>query len=134
MLTPSALLPRHLAAAQDPACALHSDSWEGYPYSQHELLKFACDNEVEALVFLSGDEHISSFTRAKVLISKRRKPASFIQPIAQRFTRLTLLPMRRRTIFWTAILFFFPHSTEGPYVAKVERNSPIEAMVSQLLR
>ena len=65
-LTPSAFLPRQLDVASDPLCALHSDAWDGYPCSQHGLLKFACDNEVQGLVFLSGDEHISSFTTATV--------------------------------------------------------------------
>lgn len=63
---PSALLPRRLVVARDPACALHSDAWDGYPCSLHALLAYACDNEVKGLVFLSGDEHISDLVRARV--------------------------------------------------------------------
>ena len=64
--TPSAVLPRRLSVARDPASALHSDAWDGYPCSLHALLAYACDNEVKGLVFLSGDEHISDLVRASV--------------------------------------------------------------------
>ena len=58
VVTPSMLVPRRLATARDPACALRSDAWDGYPSSLHALLKHICDNEVRHLTFLSGDEHL----------------------------------------------------------------------------
>ena len=64
--TASAVLPRRLAVARDPACALHSDAWDGYPKSLHDLLAYVCDNQIKGLVFLSGDEHISNFVEARV--------------------------------------------------------------------
>jgi hypothetical protein len=64
--TASAFFPRSLAVARNPDCALHSDAWDGYPTSMHELLAHACDNEMKGLVFLSGDEHISNWARATV--------------------------------------------------------------------
>jgi cholesterol oxidase len=64
--TASALFPRSLAVARDPACALHSDTWDGYPKSMHDLLAHACDNQVTGLVFLSGDEHISNWVEVSV--------------------------------------------------------------------
>lgn len=65
-ITPSALLPRRLSVARDAACALHSDAWDGYPRSLHLLLACACDQEVNGLIFLSGDEHVSSVVQARV--------------------------------------------------------------------
>lgn len=66
VLTPSAILPRRRDVAEDPSCALHSDAWDGYPRSMHALLKFVCDKEVGRLVFLSGDEHLSSLVTARI--------------------------------------------------------------------
>jgi hypothetical protein len=66
MMTASALLPRRLTVGQQPASALASDAWEGYPLSLHALLRFLCDNQIKGLVFLSGDEHVSSATEARV--------------------------------------------------------------------
>lgn len=66
VMTASALLPRRLTVSQEPASALASDAWEGYPYSLHSLLRFVCDNQIKGVVFLSGDEHVSSVTVAHV--------------------------------------------------------------------
>ncbi|MCP3446154.1 alpha/beta fold hydrolase [Bradyrhizobium sp. CCGUVB14] len=66
VMTASALLPRRLTVSQEPAIALASDAWEGYPLSLHSLLRFICDHQIEGVVFLSGDEHISSVTEARV--------------------------------------------------------------------
>ena len=66
VMTASALLPRRLTVCQQPASALASDAWEGYPLSLHSLLRFVCDNQIKGVVFLSGDEHISSVTKAHV--------------------------------------------------------------------
>ncbi|VIO73308.1 Cholesterol oxidase [Bradyrhizobium ivorense] len=65
VMTASALLPRRLIMKQ-PLNALRSDAWDGYPRSLYSLLRFICDYEVEGLVFLSGDEHISSLVVASV--------------------------------------------------------------------
>ena len=48
VMTASALLPRRLAMAHSDV-ALSSDSWDGYPLSRNELLKFICDGEVKVL-------------------------------------------------------------------------------------
>jgi cholesterol oxidase len=66
VMTASALLPRRLTVGQRPASALASDAWEGYPLSLFSLLRFVCDNQIKGLVFLSGDEHVSSVTKAHV--------------------------------------------------------------------
>jgi cholesterol oxidase len=66
VMTASALLPRRSAVRQQPASALGSDGWDGYPCSLHSLLGFVCDNQIKGVVFLSGDEHVSSVTKARV--------------------------------------------------------------------
>ncbi|SDJ06172.1 Choline dehydrogenase [Bradyrhizobium sp. Rc2d] len=66
VMTAAALLPRRLAMSQSEY-GLSSDAWDGFPRSRNELLKFICDQEVKGLVFLSGDEHISSITMASVV-------------------------------------------------------------------
>jgi len=66
VMTASALLPRRLIVGQQPASALASDGWEGYPLSLHSLLGFLCDSQIKGVVFLSGDEHLSSVTKAHV--------------------------------------------------------------------
>ena len=77
VLTPSAFLPRHLAVARDALCGMHSDSWDGFPRSQHSILRFACEKEVKGLVFLSGDEHVSSFTKGIVTNTRTNKTCVF---------------------------------------------------------
>ena len=62
----SALLPRHRCADGDFIDALRSDGWDGYPHSFHRLLSFLVENEIKNVVFLSGDEHISSVTHAEL--------------------------------------------------------------------
>jgi choline dehydrogenase-like flavoprotein/pimeloyl-ACP methyl ester carboxylesterase len=65
VMTASALLPRRLTMNQ-PACALGADDWDGYPLSRASLLKVICDCEIKGVVFLSGDEHLSSVTTIRV--------------------------------------------------------------------
>ena len=125
--TPSALLPRRLAVARDPACALHSDAWDGYPRSLHDLLSHACDNNVEGLVFLSGDEHISNVVEACVTDSRNPKnqcvlhsvhssalyaPYPFANAIQEDFAR--------------SETFNFPDPYKGPYCCKVNTWYPPE--------
>lgn len=76
LLTASAFLPRQLNVARDPIAAIHSDAWDGYPRSQEDILKFIFDNNVRGLVFLSGDQHISSFTRA--IVTKKGSDAQCV--------------------------------------------------------
>jgi hypothetical protein len=66
VLTAAGLLPRRLQVTEQPARALHSDGWEGYPASMHALLKFICDKEIKGVVFLSGDDHLSNLATATV--------------------------------------------------------------------
>ncbi|MBZ9896857.1 alkaline phosphatase D family protein [Mesorhizobium sp. BR1-1-6] len=73
VLTSSAVLPRRREVAEAPTCALRSDAWDGYPFSLHKLLRFVCNKEIKGLVFLSGDEHVSSLVTARVTNSKTGK-------------------------------------------------------------
>lgn len=57
--TSSILLPRRLATMEGTSsAAIHSDAWDGYPSSLHEVLGHIADCGLENCVFLSGDEHI----------------------------------------------------------------------------
>jgi hypothetical protein len=77
VLTPSALLPRHLAVAEDSACGLLSDSWDGYPASLHRLLAFLCEKQIQGVVFLSGDEHVGISVTARVEREDGSKATTF---------------------------------------------------------
>ena len=61
--TPSMVLPRRLMTAHEPAAALMSDAWDGYPASLHCLLATLCHHEIRNVVLLSGDEHFSCHAR-----------------------------------------------------------------------
>ena len=63
VVSPSMLLPRRLRSTEAPYSinAIHSDAWDGYPRSLFDLLNFIAEHDIKNLVFLSGDEHLSSF-------------------------------------------------------------------------
>ncbi|MGH1372668.1 MAG: alpha/beta fold hydrolase [Cellvibrionaceae bacterium] len=60
IVSPSMLLPRRLHSAQSPQSAILSDAWDGYPKTLFEVLNFIAEHDIKNLVFLSGDEHLSS--------------------------------------------------------------------------
>jgi len=64
--SPAMLLPRRRSSVAAPRAAIHSDAWDGYPGSLHRLLALLCRHRISNAVFLSGDEHLSSITRATV--------------------------------------------------------------------
>lgn len=54
------LLPRHIRAiADNNASSICSDSWDGYPKSLHRLLALIADEQINNIIFLSGDEHLA---------------------------------------------------------------------------
>jgi PhoD-like phosphatase len=55
----SIVLPRHTASDSD---TLYLDGWDGYPESLSRLLGFMCENGIQNVIFLSGDEHMACFT------------------------------------------------------------------------
>ena len=69
------LLPRHRRATCSRAGALRSDGWDGYPVSLHRLLATVVENQIEHVVFLSGDEHISFVARVEVRCMTSQKRA-----------------------------------------------------------
>ena len=56
--SPSILLPRHRRSVQNTNSQIHSDSWDGFPATLNELLRFIAENELQNVVFLSGDLHL----------------------------------------------------------------------------
>ena len=78
-VSPSMLLPRRRSSIDDPRLhrypsdglprlrgALHSDAWCGYPGSLHALLALLWRLGRSNVVFLSGDEHLSSVIKATI--------------------------------------------------------------------
>ena len=63
----SMVLPRRRVAADPLAStiALHIDSWDGYPASRNRLLA-AIHAHGDGVILLSGDEHVSNFTRITI--------------------------------------------------------------------
>ena len=68
IVSSSIVLPRKLSALEHrhSASALRSDAWDGFPYSFHHLLGEIAKEEIQNVVFLSGDEHLSCVARAEV--------------------------------------------------------------------
>lgn len=72
-----AVLPRHLGAVgADTATAVCMDAWDGFPASLHHLLARIYKRGGNDVVFLSGDAHVSNFTRIK--ISKIGAPGTVV--------------------------------------------------------
>ena len=65
-VSPSMLLPRQLRSRHGRASALHSDAWDGYPASLHQLLAHVYEHRLGHVVFLSGDAHLSCIATATV--------------------------------------------------------------------
>ncbi|MBZ9810310.1 MULTISPECIES: alkaline phosphatase D family protein [unclassified Mesorhizobium] len=124
VLTSSAVLPRRREVAEDPTCALRSDAWDGYPLSMHALLRFACDKEIKRLVFLSGDEHVSSLVTARVTNSKTGKQS--ILHCIHSSALYAPYPFANGTAdnFQANETFYFrdpdPDPTNGPYCCDVQ--------------
>ncbi|AXQ29174.1 hypothetical protein D0B54_10960 [Solimonas sp. K1W22B-7] len=76
IVSPSVLLPRHryamparLAFGQEDRsnrASCRSDGWDGYPGDLFTLLDLIGASGLRGLVFLSGDEHLGLFTRARL--------------------------------------------------------------------
>ena len=71
IVSPALLLPRRLGALNKGADhAARSDGWDGYPGDLRALLGFIAVNEIENVVFLSGDEHLGCVASAELSIAK----------------------------------------------------------------
>lgn len=78
IVSPALLLPRRRSSQRSDwrsderssprrlGAALHSDAWDGYPGSLHQLLVHLWNIGRSNLVFLSGDEHLSCVVKATV--------------------------------------------------------------------
>jgi len=69
ILSSSMFLPRHRlnhASTNSAASCIRSDGWDGYPVSLFKILAMVVDNDVEHLVFLSGDEHIGCYAEIEI--------------------------------------------------------------------
>ncbi|MDT9000009.1 alkaline phosphatase D family protein [Paucibacter sp. APW11] len=66
VMSGSMLLPRRMSVREQPAMALRSDAWDGYPASLHALLAMLWAEQARGVVFLSGDEHRSGHVSAEI--------------------------------------------------------------------
>ncbi len=66
VLSGSLLLPRRRRVAEYPGAAAASDAWDGFPASQHDLLRALWVHGAQDVIFLSGDEHRSGYVSAWV--------------------------------------------------------------------
>ena len=60
LVSPAMLAPRQrVILGETAASALRSDGWEGYPASQTQVLQWIMEYQVQNLICLSGDAHLS---------------------------------------------------------------------------
>ncbi|CAN7757529.1 alkaline phosphatase D family protein [Mesorhizobium sp. LjNodule214] len=119
VLTPSAVLPRRREVAEDPTCALRSDAWDGYPVSMHALLRYVCDKELKRLVFLSGDEHLSSLVTARITNSKTGKQSILHSIHSSALYAPYPFANGVTDNFQANEAFYFPDPVNGPYCCEV---------------
>jgi choline dehydrogenase-like flavoprotein len=69
ILSSSIILPRHRlkhASQNSAANCIRSDGWDGYPVSLYKLLAMIVDQNIQQLVFISGDEHIGCYAEIQI--------------------------------------------------------------------
>jgi hypothetical protein len=72
VVSPAMLFPRGFGLDVEESLALERDGWDGFPASMNELLAFLCDEDLERVVFLSGDAHTSLVARAVITHANHR--------------------------------------------------------------
>lgn len=50
----------------EPATCLSADNWLGYPASWRRLVRFIVQNEIEGLIFVAGDYHLSALVEVEL--------------------------------------------------------------------
>lgn len=58
-------LPENRFVAQ-PATCIAADNWLGYPASWRRLVRFIVKNEIEGLIFVAGDYHLSALVELEL--------------------------------------------------------------------
>lgn len=80
IVSPSILLPLHLGMLNESIDqTTRSDAWEGYPSQVENLFGFIVDNNIDNVVFLSGDEHLCC--AATATLSKEGKSSRTIASV-----------------------------------------------------
>lgn len=65
IVSPSIVLPRRLASLNlDAGSIAENDGWEGYPENLRQVFEIIVANQIQNVVFLSGDEHLSCVASA----------------------------------------------------------------------
>jgi hypothetical protein len=86
----------------------------------HALLRFVCDKELTRLVFLSGDEHLSSMVTARITNSETGKQS--ILHCIHSSALYAPYPFANGAIdnFQANEAFHFPDPVSGPYCCEVQ--------------
>jgi len=58
-------LPENRFVAE-PATCIAADNWLGYPASWRRLVRFIVDNDIEGLIFVAGDYHLSALVELEL--------------------------------------------------------------------
>lgn len=58
-------LPENRFVAE-PATCIAADNWLGYPASWHRLVRFIVENDIEGLIFVAGDYHLSALVELEL--------------------------------------------------------------------
>jgi phosphodiesterase/alkaline phosphatase D-like protein len=120
ILTSTAFFPRRLAVSRDASYALHSDAWDGFPFSQHRLLRTICEEEHHGIVFLSGDEHRSSFSTINVTHLETGKTCCIYSIHSSALYAPYSFANGAEANFNIDDIFRFPDAKDGPYLCSVE--------------
>lgn len=65
LIGPAAFLPRKkgISFETNAQTLMKADAWDGYPFSLYQLFAYLISETITNVVFLSGDDHLSSITR-----------------------------------------------------------------------
>lgn len=73
VVSPSIVLPRRLGMLNKGASGVaESDGWEAYPGNLRDLFQFIVTEEIQNVVFLSGDEHLCCVAKATLSMPGKR--------------------------------------------------------------
>ncbi len=68
IVSPAMLLPRYKRSFQGGhrASAIHSDAWDGYPQTLQRILRLITQIDIQNVIFLSGNAHLSCLAEIKI--------------------------------------------------------------------
>jgi alkaline phosphatase D len=79
IVTSSVFIPSSMSAKADRSNLEKEkgDSWPGFPNTRRDILRCIVENEIENVVFLSGDIHCANIAKASIDVAGRPQPVVF---------------------------------------------------------